>query len=172
MRRSYSDDGAMTLALAQSFIDSEGAYNHELSIQYFCSWLADGRFSTTSYAWDVGISTRLALETWRKHGTDQARETQRLVDRNLSRENRSGNGSLMRIATMGVMLWTTPLTAQQLAIDQGSVTHPAPACREACAVYTDLMCRVMRGWLPTILPNSVPWGFPLGLMYLANPRER
>ncbi|KFY86954.1 hypothetical protein V498_07330 [Pseudogymnoascus sp. VKM F-4517 (FW-2822)] len=142
---SYSDDGAMTQALAQSFIDSRGQYNHELSIEYFGDWLKNGRFSTTSYPWDVGLSTRVAVEMWRTYGTGNLEGTQRQVDTRLASENRSGNGSLMRIAPIGVVMWKETLVAQEIAVRQGRVTHPALACLEACEVYTDLLCRAMKG---------------------------
>ncbi|KAJ5640196.1 uncharacterized protein N7484_008058 [Penicillium longicatenatum] len=56
---SYSDDGAMTLALAQQFIDTTPRlYDHAIAIQYFLEWWKYGRFSTTDEAWD-GVKAQL-----------------------------------------------------------------------------------------------------------------
>ncbi|KAF9888230.1 hypothetical protein FE257_009225 [Aspergillus nanangensis] len=142
---SYSDDGSMTLALAQSLIDSQGTYDHALSIEYFLDWLCNGRFSTTSAAWDVGFSTRAALHSWKSLGVADINQTQAHIDRALDRENRSGNGSLMRIAPVGVVLWQDAATAKMVARQHGRVTHPSLPCVEACDLYTELVCGAMRG---------------------------
>jgi ADP-ribosylglycohydrolase len=135
----------MTLALAQSIIDSRGTYNHVLSIEYFIDWLTNGRFSTTDRAWDEGLSTRLALEIWEENGVDNLQHTQCLISQKLDAEHRSGNGSLMRIAPIGLIYWRDAAAARRLAREQSLVTHPSLACLEACEVYTELLCGVMRG---------------------------
>ncbi|KAG2417549.1 hypothetical protein HFD88_008768 [Aspergillus terreus] len=142
---SYSDDGSMTLALAQSIIDSQGSYSHALSIQYFMDWLFDGRFSTTSTSWDVGRSTRGALLSWKKRGTEQLEQTQAHINAKLDRDDCSGNGSLMRIAPLGVVLWRNAPEARRRAREQSRVTHPSLPCVEACELYTLLLCEVMQG---------------------------
>lgn len=142
---SYSDDGSMTLALSQSIIDAEGAYDHALSIKYFLEWMFGGRFSTIDTAWDVGLSTRMALLSWNQRGVDLLQTTQDHINRTLDREDRSGNGSLMRIAPIGVRFWRDPEHARRVAREHGRSTHPALACVEACELYTLLVCEVMRG---------------------------
>ncbi|RMJ26054.1 ADP-ribosylglycohydrolase [Aspergillus sp. HF37] len=143
---SYSDDGSMTLALAQSFIDTNGRYNHGGSIQYFTEWLASGRFSGFSAAWDVGMSTRTSLAIWGERGTRDIEATQGMIDQRLGVEKASGNGSLMRIAPVGVVMWRDGEEgARKRAREQSGITHPALACVEACELYTVLMGRVMRG---------------------------
>ncbi|KAJ5469283.1 hypothetical protein N7539_008901 [Penicillium diatomitis] len=143
---SYSDDGAMTLALAQSFVDSDGYYNHALSIRYYLDWFNFGRFSTTDRAWDLGRSTRVALRQWRKRGAlRDPNTTQMLVNEELTREEASGNGSLMRISPLGIALWESPGQAKKLAREQSMVTHPSLACLEACEAYTELVCMAMSG---------------------------
>lgn len=135
----------MTLALTQSFIDAGGKYNHTGSIKYFVEWLDTGRFSGTNAAWDVGISTRISLEIWSKHGTRDIQQTQELVDQKLDLERCSGNGSLMRISPIGLVMSRDVEGARRCAREQSRITHPALACLEACELYTELMCRVMRG---------------------------
>lgn len=136
----------MTLALTQSIIDSNGTYNHEQSIKYYIHWMRKGRFSTTDYAWDMGISTREALTIWKdKDSSDDTAKTQRQVNALLGRDDKSGNGSLMRIAPIGVALWKDAKFARKVARAQSQITHPAIACVEACDVFTEVVCRVMRG---------------------------
>ncbi|PGH27714.1 hypothetical protein AJ80_00501 [Polytolypa hystricis UAMH7299] len=173
---SYSDDGAMTLALAQSFIDAKGSYNHITSIRYFLDWLFDGRFSTSNYAWDVGTSTRHALSIWKDNMWKDAEwrgdeecirdvpATQVKVDNVLMVEECSGNGSLMRISPVGVVMWREEEedlgAAVRAAREQSAITHPATACVEACALYTDLMGRVMKGETKAQLAQAVT-SFPI-----------
>jgi len=135
----------MTLALAQSFIDSAGKYNHRMSIEHFLQWWSEGRFSTTKKAWDVGKSTRTALARWKRHGVDQIERTQRDICSKLDQESCSGNGSLMRIAPIGVALWTDSDLARKAARENSQVTHPALACVEACDAFTNLICSAMSG---------------------------
>lgn len=138
----------MTLALAQSFIDSNGEYSHSLSIQYYLDWFNHGRFSTTNKAWDLGRSTRVALRIWKADGLDELALTQLKVHEKLDQENSSGNGSLMRIGPIGVALWKDRGRAKRLARYQSLVTHPALACLDACQAYTELICMVMSGMSP------------------------
>lgn len=141
----------MTLALAQSFIDTQGRYNHAGSIRYFTEWLAHGRFSGFSGAWDVGMSTRAGLGIWGERGTGDIEATQGVIDQRLGVEEASGNGSLMRIAPVGVVMWRDGEGARKRAREQSGITHPALACVEACELYTVLMGRVMRGMCLTAL---------------------
>ncbi|KAJ5537584.1 hypothetical protein N7494_007063 [Penicillium frequentans] len=143
---SYSDDGAMTLALAQQFIDTTPRlYDHAMAIQYFLEWWKYGRFSTTDEAWDVGVSTSRALKLWQKRGLGGIEETGQMISDKLMREEFSGNGSLMRIAPVGVAMFFEPEAAAHIAKVQSQVTHPAPACVEACQAYTEVICGAMRG---------------------------
>lgn len=141
----------MTLALAQSFIDTGGHYDHALSIKLFVEWLTTGRFSTTDHAWDVGISTDAALSIWQEKGTDHLRRTQRIVDEQLKVESCSGNGSLMRISPIGLVIYEDVEEAKRCARQQSQITHPAVACLEACELYIELLCQTMKGMI--LRPN-------------------
>ncbi|KAJ5691829.1 hypothetical protein N7462_001252 [Penicillium macrosclerotiorum] len=142
---SYSDDGSMTLALAKSFVESKGRYNHARSIEHYIGWLTEGKFSTAQKAWDVGLSTRKSLSMWRQYGIDNIDSTQFEISAQLDHEGASGNGSLMRISPVGVALWTDPNRARNVAKEQSRITHPAIACLDACEAYTLLICGAMNG---------------------------
>lgn len=138
----------MTLALAQSFVDSRGQYDHALSIQNYLDWFNYGRFSTTNKAWDLGMSTRIALRIWNAQGLNDLPLAQQKVNEQLNREGSSGNGSLMRISPIGVALWKDSETAKRLAREQSLITHPALACPDACEAYTEIICMAMNGIFP------------------------
>ncbi|KAJ5618489.1 hypothetical protein N7528_006600 [Penicillium herquei] len=143
---SFSDDGSMTLALAQSIIDKDG-YDHATSVRYFLDWLDNGRFSSAATSWDVGRTTRLSLTYWKRNiGNGRHLErAQEVVRRVSSGINNQGNGSLMRIAPIGVAFYRTPIIANRIAGVQSEVTHPMRSCVEACQLYTDVMVGVMLG---------------------------
>lgn len=146
----------MTLALAQSFIDSEGKYNHALSIRYWTQWWAKGRFCTHRKAWDVGKSTRRSLAIWHKRGVEDLETTQKMVDGTLNNDDFSGNGSLMRVSPVGVALFRDSEAARKVAREQGVPTHPSLACVEACEAFTLLICKAMNSrCFPSVLdPRS------------------
>lgn len=108
-----------------------------------------GRFSTTDYAWDMGDSTRAALKIWSHSPNNDdphtQTKTQSKINDLLDREDKSGNGSLMRIVPIGVMFWKDSELARKIARAQSGITHPALACLEACDAFTELVCRAMRG---------------------------
>jgi ADP-ribosylglycohydrolase len=138
----------MTLALAQSFVDSHGQYDHALSIQNYLDWFNHGRFSTTHKAWDLGRSTRIALRVWKARGLDDLALAQHQVNEQLNQEGASGNGSLMRISPIGIALWKDSDRAKRFAREQSLITHPALACPDACEAYTEVICMAMNGMFP------------------------
>lgn len=97
------------------------------------------------------MSTRAGLRVWGERGTGDMEATQGVIDQRLGVEEASGNGSLMRIAPVGVVTWRDGEGARKRAREQSGITHPAPACVEACELYTVLMGRVMRGMYLTAL---------------------
>lgn len=133
----------MTLGLAQSFIDSRGRYDQGRCIANYIDWMRTGNFGTATWPWDIGISTRRALTIWHQFGATPS--SQQRVNRELDKEISCGNGSLMRIAPVGVMLWQDEARAIQVAREESMVTHPALACVEACVLFTSLITAAMRG---------------------------
>ncbi|KAJ5715589.1 ADP-ribosylation/Crystallin J1 [Penicillium malachiteum] len=111
----------MTLALAQSMIDTDG-YDHATSVGYFLDWLDTGRFSSADKSFDWGGTTRLSLRYWR---TDIAKIGER---KQLEKTQQ-----------------TVRKIARRVAGVQSEVTHPMRSCMEACQLYTDLMTGVMLG---------------------------
>lgn len=133
----------MTLGLAQSFIDTRGRYDQTRSIANYLDWIETGYFGTEKYCWDVGFSTRRALEIWGQNGISPS--SQQRVNKELRKEMNCGNGSLMRIAPVGVIFWQDEARALQVAREESMVTHPADACVEACVLFTSLITAAMRG---------------------------
>lgn len=179
----WSDDGSMTLCLAQSFIDtslrwpsgkasSSAAEASGPNIRWdkadcilkFCAWHKDGYLSSSGSAFDVGHGTMVALDLWQRD-IDTVRtgkpneinvvEGQESVDMKLKTDWNSGNGSLMRCAPVDVVFASEEATARKVAREQSDVTHPSTVCGDACSLYAALISRAMKGVEKDALADGV-----------------
>lgn len=110
----WSDDGSMTLCLAQSLIDQRGQFSKLDTADKFVKWRYKGYYSSIDRAWDVGVSTTRALTFWYSRlskGLNDVAEIQQRVDQALKHENCSGNGSLMRTVPVGIAMFRDPVAA-------------------------------------------------------------
>ena len=93
---SWSDDGSLTLCLANSF--TKDGFDEFQFVQQATSWRENGYLSSKDEAFDVGGATAISLRIWSKGMRVDAdfKKIQEAVDAALNRERQSGNGSLMR----------------------------------------------------------------------------
>ncbi len=114
-----TDDSEMALALARSIVRHCG-YAADKALAAYKAWIASGPF-------DLGRATRQALAEDRPSHETQA------------------NGSLMRASPLGLFGWNRR-DAAELARTDSALTHPHPACRDACAAYVSaIACAVAGG---------------------------
>lgn len=110
----FSDDTSMTLATCESLRAKQGAIDAGDMRARFRAWLERGAYAIDSAVFDVGITTRRALEAG--HGLDG--------------EHDCGNGSLMRILPLAFTEANDSEIAQASAI-----THAHPVACRACAIH-------------------------------------
>lgn len=110
----FSDDTSMTLATCESLRAKQGAIDADDMRARFLTWLERGAYAIDSAVFDVGITTRRALEAG--HG--------------LEGEHDCGNGSLMRILPLAFTEANDSEIAQASAI-----THAHPVACRACVAY-------------------------------------
>lgn len=110
----FSDDTSMTLATCESLRAKQGAIDTDDMRARFIAWLERGAYAIDGTAFDVGITTRRALEAG--HG--------------LNGEHDCGNGSLMRILPLAFTEANDSEIAQVSAI-----THAHPVACRACVTY-------------------------------------
>ncbi len=103
-----TDDTEMALALARSML-AAGGYDAQAALAAYRAWLATAPI-------DIGRTTRAALQ-----GAADAAS--------------ASNGSLMRVAPIGVWAAGNPGRAAAAAREDSALTHPNPACADACAAY-------------------------------------
>jgi ADP-ribosylglycohydrolase/fructose-1,6-bisphosphatase/inositol monophosphatase family enzyme len=103
-----TDDSEMALALARSLVDNRG-YSSEKTLNAYRGWM-------TTRPVDIGTTTERGLLGL--HTTES-----------------ESNGSLMRVAPIGVWAAGDPARAARAAREDSRLTHPNPVCIEACAAY-------------------------------------
>ncbi|KAI9697316.1 MAG: hypothetical protein M1836_004880 [Candelina mexicana] len=162
----WTDDTSMTLCLAQSLIDTKGTYIPQNPIRKYRDWFRNGYLSATGYCFDIGGATRSALTIWDRYFTQTRPEIdlsdpeahtpgQELINQKLNREVEKpthdpeveiccGNGSLMRVAPIGLVYNSSPSLLTKYAALSSEATHPYPTNAEACIAYTRLIALALR----------------------------
>lgn len=119
----WSDDTSMTLATLDS-IKERGCIDPEDMRKRFCDWLCQSAYTANGETFDVGTTTRIALE--QGQGLDDY--------------HANGNGSLMRIL---------PLAFTEATDDEiravSAITHAHKLSTEACVEYVHLARQLIRG---------------------------
>ena len=121
----WSDDGSLTLCLAQSIGETGGVHAHDI-MERFLDWYENGKYSPWGERFDCGIATAQALYRY-KEGVEPV-----LCGGNKVSSN--GNGSLMRILPAAYYLYFrfgADLTKSRKAMD---IVHKASALTHRHAI--------------------------------------
>ncbi|TVR11349.1 MAG: ADP-ribosylglycohydrolase family protein [Planctomycetota bacterium] len=132
----WSDDGAMALAHVDAFL--KHGWDPHAHLDAFCQWYQNGRYSAHGHAFDIGVTTRLALRRF-SNGRP-------LCDIGGARERDNGNGSLMRMLPVACY-WAQEDAATIIAraAEASALTHAHPRSCLACAYYALVISRLLRG---------------------------
>jgi ADP-ribosyl-[dinitrogen reductase] hydrolase len=126
-----TDDSELGLALARSLVRA-GRYDPEDAAATYGRWYASGPF-------DIGGTTALAFGPAASARVDKAQAARDAADR-----ASQSNGSLMRIAPIGV--WAaSPEAAASAADEDSALSHPHPVCRAACAAFAAAISAALAG---------------------------
>jgi ADP-ribosylglycohydrolase/fructose-1,6-bisphosphatase/inositol monophosphatase family enzyme len=116
-----TDDSEMALALARSLVSS-GGYDEEAVAAAYVHWFESGPS-------DCGSTIARALRVAAQEGEGRAAAARGAAD-----AHSQANGSLMRVAPIGI--WACdPEAAAQSAMEDSLLTHPHPVCRAACGGF-------------------------------------
>ena len=138
----WTDDTAMSLALADSLLERGKLDPHDLMTR-FVQWRDVGRYSCTGDCFDIGITTSKALERFRRTGNPYAGS---------EASSTAGNGSLMRLAPVAVRYWQDPPALRKVAELQSRVTHQAQEAVDCCVLYAEILADAIAGVpLPTLV---------------------
>ena len=125
----WTDDTSMALCLAESIVASQGFDPHDQMRRYL-RWYRDGHFSVKGYCFDIGGTTRDALQRFERTGEPFSGSTD---------PSSAGNGCIMRLAPVPVAFARDPVQAIRLAGESARTTHGAAACVDACRYLAGLI---------------------------------
>ena len=143
----WTDDTSMALALADSLINCRGLDATDL-MNRFVRWSREGSYSATGACFDIGITTRRALQRFLSTANPLAGDT---------REDTAGNGSVMRLAAVALHALHDPETCRVLAARQSRPTHGAPQAVEGCMLFAEKIRRAILGDPKEAILAAQPW---------------
>ena len=131
----WTDDTAMALALADSLAASDGLDCRDL-MDRFVKWWRHGEYSCIGCCFDIGATTRQALERFRQTGDPLSGSDDPLT---------AGNGSLMRLAPIALRFWCDRARLRSAAMQQSRTTHGAAEAVDGCRAFADLLADAIAG---------------------------
>jgi ADP-ribosylglycohydrolase len=131
----WTDDTAMSLCLAQSLLMTRGFDLRDQCARYY-AWYDLGRLSSNGRCFDIGNTTRAALNSFNENGNPYNGSTN---------SRAAGNGSLMRMAPVPILLQHHPEAAVELSGEHSLSTHGAPAAVDACRYFAALLVGAIGG---------------------------
>jgi ADP-ribosyl-[dinitrogen reductase] hydrolase len=131
----WTDDTSMAACLAESLIACEG-FDPADQLRRYLRWYREGHLSSTGRCFDIGTTTRSALERFAATGDPAAGATN---------ERSAANGSLMRLAPVAVAYAHDAAEAVRLAGESSRTTHALPVCVDACRYLGGLLVGAVRG---------------------------
>lgn len=150
----WTDDTAMALALAHSLAADPGLDERHL-IGEFMAWWDRGVWSCTGDCFDIGVTTRQALQRWKMTGDPFAGSTD---------PGTAGNGSLMRLSPVAIRHHRNRATLWDVAARQSRTTHAAPEAVDACVGFAEILADAIEGRpLSDVLRDrNGPWAGGIG----------
>lgn len=131
----WTDDTSMALCLATSLLEKNG-FDAQDQMERYWRWYQDGYLSSIGKCFDIGNTTRYALEEFHITGNPFSGRSDPFS---------AGNGSIMRLAPV-VMLYYPDLDAiLHYASKSSRTTHAALECLEACQLLGGIIFRAFQG---------------------------
>jgi len=131
----WTDDTSMALCLADSLIACRG--NDPLDqMKRYLAWYRHGENSSTGRCFDIGITTRTALNRFEQSGDPLSGPTS---------ESSAGNGSIMRLAPVVMAYANDRAAAQEQAALSSRTTHGTRMAVDGCRLMADLLAGLLQG---------------------------
>lgn len=120
----WSDDTSLTLATCYS-LKRAGEIDLQEMVSCFRSWLWHGSFAIDRKVFDVGGTCSQAIN----------------VGHGLNREDKQGNGSLMRILPLA---FVENVSDEEIA-EVSALTHDSQVCKDVCILYVQIAQDLLSG---------------------------
>lgn len=131
----WTDDTSMALCLAESLIKCGGFDAHD-QMRRYVRWYREGYMSSMGQCFDIGGTTRYALEDYERTGAANSGP----VD-----PQTAGNGSIMRLGPVPLFFSSDPGAAVEMSAQSSVTTHGAAACVDACRYLGAMIAGAARG---------------------------
>src|SRR3954449_402253 len=131
----WTDDTSMALCLAESILDT-GRLDLGDQLRRYLLWKDSGYLSSNGRCFDIGTTTRVQLERFRRTG-----ET---IDPHPD-EEAAANGSLMRLAAVPIRWHTDPATAADRSGESSRTTHAARRPIDCCRLMGAMISALISG---------------------------
>lgn len=131
----WTDDTSMALCLAESLVE-RGGFDPRDQLARYADWWKNGRWSSTGVCFDIGATTRSALERFTRTGEGFC---------GVGDPKTAGNGALMRLAPVPLFFAENPGEATELAGESSRTTHGALASVDACRYFAALLLGCLEG---------------------------
>ncbi|HEX5328053.1 MAG TPA: ADP-ribosylglycohydrolase family protein [Acetobacteraceae bacterium] len=131
----WTDDTTMALCLAQSLLEC-GTVDQDDLMTRFRGWLERGENTVRGTCFDIGATTRAAIQSYVATGFAAAGSEE---------GNTAGNGSLVRLAPLAIFAAGNREGAEFLAQKQSRTTHGAWECLDACKLFISQLLDALSG---------------------------
>ena len=131
----WSDDSSLTFCLAETI--AEG-YDIILLAEKFIAWKYNAYWTATGEVFDIGNATSWAISNLSKGVSP--------IEAGGKNESDNGNGSLMRILPLAILLKDLPIEDRfKLVKEVSSITHAHPRSVMACFYYLEFALKLIEG---------------------------
>ncbi len=130
----WTDDTSMALCLAESLIHCRG-FDAKDQLERYVRWWRSGHLSSTGLCFDIGLTTRAALEAFQATGEPSG----------LTSPDSAGNGSIMRLAPIPMFFAKSMDDAVLYAAQSSATTHAADDAVSACRFMAAVIVRALWG---------------------------
>jgi len=131
----WTDDTTMALCLAESLL-AKGTVDQADLMTRFAGWLQRGENTVSGRCFDIGATTRAAVQSFIASGNPSAGSQLATA---------AGNGSLVRLAPLAIFAHRDRELAELLAGKQSRTTHATPEVIDACRLFTDMLIDALTG---------------------------
>lgn len=131
----WTDDTSLALCLAESLVETRG-FDLRDQLHRYVRWYREGHLSSTGECFDIGNTTRAALESFEKTGNPYSGPPGSLT---------SGNGSIMRLAPVPLVYANDFNAAVEKSGESSKTTHASLEAVDSCRYFGALIVGAVQG---------------------------
>jgi ADP-ribosyl-[dinitrogen reductase] hydrolase len=142
----WTDDTSMALALADSI--NQVGWDKTDQLNRYLDWRQNGKYSITGYLFDIGTTTRHAIDNFELTGDT-------ISDNDIAC---SGNGSIMRLAPVVIKYYNrSNEEVAEKARESSDTTHASILCKDACVYMAIVLKALMHGEDRNVVLTKTWW---------------